>query len=66
MKKLIQKLSKAVQVVLAAPVKLPAKVVQAVKYVALVLGVLESVVPDGEPQKPVAEEQEGGGHEAAE
>lgn len=36
MKKLINSLSRAVQLVLAAPVKLPAKVLQVVKYIALV------------------------------
>lgn len=63
MKKIIQKLSKAVQVVLVAPVKLPAKVVQVVKYVALALGVLETVVPD-KTEKQTEQRKEGSGETA--
>ena len=58
MKKIIQTLSKAVQVVLAAPVVLPAKVVQVVKYVAVALGILETVIRD-EAQQPQAAEEGG-------
>src|SRR5690606_14170631 len=60
MKKIINTLSKAVQVVLAAPVKLPAKVVQVVKYVAVALGILESVIGKEEQRQPHAGEEDGG------
>jgi len=60
MKKIIQTLSKAVQVVLAAPVKLPAKVVQVVKYVAVALGILESVIGKEEQRQPQIGEEDGG------
>ena len=43
---ILKKMSKAVQVVLAAPVKLPPKVVTVAKYVAIALGILEAIVPD--------------------
>ncbi|HMR19783.1 MAG TPA: hypothetical protein PKA53_10835 [Sphingobacterium sp.] len=58
MKKIIHTLSKAVQVVLAAPVKLPAKVVQVAKYVAIALGILEAVIE--EKDKPQTGEEGGG------
>jgi hypothetical protein len=48
---ILKTLSKAVQVILAAPVKLPAKVMQAAKYVAIALGILEAVVGDKD-EKP--------------
>jgi len=60
MKKIIHTLSKAVQLVLAAPVKLPAKVVQVVRYVAVALGILETVVGNEEQQKPQTGEEDGG------
>lgn len=44
-------MSKAVQVVLAAPVKLPAKVVQVTKYVALVLGIINASIPDKDKEQ---------------
>lgn len=44
MKKIIKKVSAAVQLVLLAPVKLPGKVLNIIKYVALGLGVIESVL----------------------
>ncbi len=64
MKKIINTMSKAVQVVLAAPVKLPAKVVQVVRYVAVALGILETVIGNEEQQKLQTGEEDGG--EAAE
>lgn len=39
-------MSNALQLVLAAPVKLPAKVTQVVKYVAVALGILDAVIDD--------------------
>jgi len=57
-------MSKAIQVVLAAPVKLPAKVVQVVKYVAIALGILETVVGEQEGQQPHTKAEEEGGETA--
>lgn len=44
MNKIIKKVSAAVQIVLLAPVKLPGKVLNIIKYVALGLGIIESVL----------------------
>ena len=52
-------MSKAVQVVLAAPVRLPSKVVTVAKYVAVALGILESVIPDKEDKPTTGEEESG-------
>ena len=46
MKSILKKMSNALQLVLAAPVKLPAKVTQVVKYVAVALGILDAVIDD--------------------
>lgn len=46
MKKVIKKLRNAVNVVLLAPVKFPAKVMQIMKYVALGLGIIDKVMED--------------------
>jgi len=62
MKKILKIASKAVQVVLAAPVKLPAKIVQVVKYVAIALGILEAVIHEEESPQTAGEED---GNEAA-
>lgn len=44
MHKIIQKISAAVQIVLMAPIKLPGKAMSIIKYVALGLGIIESVL----------------------
>ncbi|TYP91333.1 hypothetical protein BC792_12041 [Sphingobacterium allocomposti] len=65
MKKIIRKVRDAVQVVLLAPVKLPGKVLGVLKYVALGLGILETVLEEDEGQEsPPAGKEEG--HEGAE
>ena len=46
MHKIIQKISAAVQIVLLAPIKLPGKAMSIIKYVALGLGIIESVLPE--------------------
>ncbi|MCS3556588.1 MULTISPECIES: hypothetical protein [unclassified Sphingobacterium] len=46
MKNIIQKISRALQVVLMAPIKLPGKVLNIIKYIALGLGVVETVMDD--------------------
>lgn len=60
MKTIIKKLRDAVNVVLLAPVKLPGKVLSIVRYVALGLGIIDSVMEDR------ASEQEEGGDETPE
>ncbi|QQD11944.1 hypothetical protein [Sphingobacterium sp. UDSM-2020] len=46
MKKILQKISRALQVVLMAPIKLPGKALNIIKYIALGLGVVETVMDD--------------------
>lgn len=46
MNKIIKKISQAVQVLLLAPIKLPGKALNIIKYVAVGLGVLEAVISD--------------------
>lgn len=46
MNKIIKKISQAVQVLLLAPIKLPGKALNIIKYVAVGLGILEAVVGD--------------------
>lgn len=48
MKKVIQKISRALQVVLMAPIKLPGKALNIIKYIALGLGVVETVLENKE------------------
>jgi len=47
MKSIINKISQALQVVLLAPIKLPGKAVNILKYVAVGLGIIESALDDG-------------------
>ena len=60
MKKIIQKISRALQVVLMAPIKLPGKALNIIKYIALGLGVVETVLDDkdkkGEGESPLFSE----------
>ncbi|MCW2259458.1 MULTISPECIES: hypothetical protein [Sphingobacterium] len=60
MKKIIQKISAALQVVLLAPIKLPGKALNIIKYIALGLGVVETVLDDkdkkGEEESPPPEQ----------
>ena len=46
MKNIIQKISRALQIVLLAPVKLPGKALHIIKYIAIGLGVVETVLDD--------------------
>jgi len=46
MKSIIKKISRALQVILMAPVKLPAKIAGIVQYLALGLGIVESVLDE--------------------
>ncbi|WP_140938685.1 hypothetical protein [Sphingobacterium lumbrici] len=54
MKHIINKISQAVQVVLLAPIKLPGKALNILKYVAVGLGIIESVLDNGK-QEPETE-----------
>ncbi|MEJ5091385.1 hypothetical protein GEO21_15175 [Sphingobacterium faecium] len=51
MKKIITKLNRALQVVLLAPIKWPGKAIQMLKYIALGLGVVETVLDDPDKQE---------------
>ncbi|WP_400261159.1 hypothetical protein ACFX5U_14510 [Sphingobacterium sp. SG20118] len=51
MKKILKKISRVLQVVLLAPVKLPGKALNILKYIALGLGVVETVL-DKEEETP--------------
>ncbi|MEI2273047.1 hypothetical protein OHD16_12930 [Sphingobacterium sp. ML3W] len=48
MKKIFNKIGQVLQLVLAAPVKLPGKVGNVLKYVAIGLGILETVLDEEE------------------
>lgn len=68
MKRILNKIGRLLQVVLTAPVKLPGKAVNVLKYLALGLGILETVIegekpPPEEPgqQKQGAEQREASG-----
>jgi len=52
MRQLIKKISQAVQVVLLAPIKLPAKALNVLKYIAVGLGIIEQVMDadEGDPK----------------
>lgn len=49
MKKIIKKISQAVQVVLMAPIKLPGKALNVLKYIAVGLGIIETVIDKEDP-----------------
>lgn len=48
MKKIIKKISSAIQIILLAPVKLPVKVLNVLKYIGLGMGIIESVMVEDE------------------
>jgi hypothetical protein len=60
MKKVISKIGQVLQVILLAPVKLPGKALNIIKYIALGLGVVETVLDDkvkkGEEEGPPSAE----------
>ena len=53
MKKIFNKIGQALQLVLAAPVKLPGKVGNVLKYLALGLGIVETVLDEAKSQPKV-------------
>ena len=54
MKKTIDKVSAMLQVLLLAPIKLPGKVANVLKYIAVGVGLLQRVLEDGKPDAPPA------------
>lgn len=61
MKKILNKIGQVLQVVLAAPLKLPGKASNILKYIALGLGILETVLEEDKPP-PEKSFDEGSGH----
>ncbi|MCC2600302.1 hypothetical protein [Sphingobacterium sp. FBM7-1] len=59
MKKIIKKISQAVQVVLLAPIKLPGKALNVLKYIAVGLGIIETVLEKEEENSPQTKGKEG-------
>ncbi|MEN5193442.1 hypothetical protein [Sphingobacterium faecium] len=59
MKKIINKIGQVLQVILLAPIKLPGKALHIIKYIALGLGIVETVLDDpnkkGEEEPPPEE-----------
>lgn len=58
MKKILKKISRVLQVVLLAPVKLPGKALNILKYIALGLGVVETVLDKEESAEERANREE--------
>ncbi|GGH29894.1 hypothetical protein FAZ19_21720 [Sphingobacterium alkalisoli] len=58
MKSIINKISRALQVVLLAPIKLPGKALNILKYVAVGLGVIESVLENGKAESETQTQKE--------
>ena len=68
MKKIIKKISQAVQMVLLAPIKLPGKALNVLKYIAIGLGIIETVIDkdEEEEESPYRTDGKEEGDEAAE
>ncbi|AIM37012.1 hypothetical protein KO02_10130 [Sphingobacterium sp. ML3W] len=60
MKKILIKINRVLQVVLMAPIKLPAKALNILKYIALGLGVVETVLEDKDEKESGAPPDEAG------
>lgn len=60
MKKIIKKISGVIQVILLAPVKLPGKFINIIKYIGLGLGILESVIVEKDEQEQQKEGADAG------
>ncbi|MEI2274937.1 hypothetical protein OHD16_22575 [Sphingobacterium sp. ML3W] len=66
MKTIVNKINRALQMILMAPVKLPGKVLAVVRYVALGLGIMETVLEkDNAETEDSTDELEKGGPDAA-
>ena len=66
MKKIVKKIGKVLGLVLAAPIKLPGKALNIVRYLALGLGIIESVIneddqliSEGETDETGSEDKKG-------
>ncbi|KKO92441.1 hypothetical protein AAW12_04890 [Sphingobacterium sp. Ag1] len=57
MKKIFNKIGQVLQLLLASPVKLPGKVGNALKYLALGLGIVETVLDEAE-QRPEVDDKD--------
>lgn len=60
MKKIVNKIGKVLGLVLAAPIKLPGKALNIVRYIALGLGIIESVIDEDDQMIGVGEMDEAG------
>ncbi|WP_336828385.1 hypothetical protein [Sphingobacterium multivorum] len=58
MKKILKKIGQVLQVVLAAPVKWPGKAGNILKYIAVGLGILETVMEEEKPPPELPPEKE--------
>ncbi|MGJ1312722.1 hypothetical protein [Sphingobacterium siyangense] len=58
MKKIFNKIGRVLQLLLAAPVKLPGKVGNVLKYLALGLGIIETVLDEAKPQSELDDAKE--------
>ncbi len=58
MKKILNKIGAALQVVLAAPLKWPGKAGNILKYIAVGLGILETVLEEDKPPPELPPEKE--------
>ncbi|WP_343559018.1 hypothetical protein [Sphingobacterium sp.] len=58
MKKILNKIGQVLQVVLLAPIKLPGKAVNILKYIAVGLGVLETVLDKEGADLPTEEQND--------
>ncbi|WP_286862954.1 MULTISPECIES: hypothetical protein [Sphingobacterium] len=60
MKKIVNKIGKVLGLVLAAPIKLPGKALNIVRYLALGLGIIESVINEDDQMISEGETDETG------
>lgn len=56
MRSIINKISQALQVVLLAPIKLPGKALNILKYVAVGLGIIEAVLDNGKQKSEIRDQ----------
>lgn len=59
MKKIIKKISQAVQMVLMAPIKLPGKALNVLKYIAVGLGIIETVIDKDKEEEGAPHQTDG-------
>lgn len=64
MKKIINKIGRALQVILLTPVKLPGKAMDILKYLAMGVGIIESVIDEKDEVKTKDTKEEGGADES--